>query len=174
VARQLACTASITTVTEGDDGDVLSVGRRSRQIPRGIALAVKIRDRGCRYPSCHQQKYCDAHHIEHWADGGETSVENLISLCRLHHGLLHQGKYRIERQGKDVIFINDHGQRLFRAFHPQFPGNPSPVEARAQIEARHRQLGLNIDETTATPAWRGEVFDYDTFIQEMYRVQEIE
>jgi hypothetical protein len=173
VARQLACTAAITTVTENDDGDVLHIGRRSRQIPRAIGLAVKIRDQGCCYPSCHQQKYCDAHHIQHWADGGETSVDNLVSLCRHHHTLLHKGEYQIERQGKDIVFTNKHGKRLVRAFNPQFPGNLSPKEARQQIAAQHKQLGLAIDETTVIPGWRGETFDYDTFIQEMYRLMRI-
>jgi hypothetical protein len=33
----------------------------------------------------------DAHHIEHWADGGATSLDNLTLLCSHHHRLLHEG-----------------------------------------------------------------------------------
>ncbi|MBP9116357.1 MAG: HNH endonuclease, partial [Acidimicrobiia bacterium] len=33
--------------------------------------------------------WCDAHHIKHWIDGGETSIENLVLICRHHHRKLH-------------------------------------------------------------------------------------
>jgi hypothetical protein len=35
--------------------------------------------------------------VQHWVDGGETSVENLVLLCSHHHRLLHEGGYRIRR-----------------------------------------------------------------------------
>ncbi|MBZ0111813.1 MAG: HNH endonuclease [Thermoanaerobaculia bacterium] len=47
------------------------------------------RDRRCRFPGC-DITHCDAHHIDHWADGGETKLENLILLCRKHHRAVHE------------------------------------------------------------------------------------
>jgi hypothetical protein len=42
---------------------------------------------------------CHAHHIQHWIDGGPTSLENLILLCGHHHRLVHAGPWRIRRTG---------------------------------------------------------------------------
>ena len=79
VVRQLACDAARRTVLENDRGEVLNIGRRSRTVPRHIAHALRIRDGGCRFPGCGQRRWTDAHHIRHWADGGETSLDNLVT-----------------------------------------------------------------------------------------------
>jgi hypothetical protein len=83
VAKRLACDASISTVLEDDRGNVLNIGRRSRIVSRVMSHALRIRDGGCRFPGCCQNHYTDAHHIKHWAEGGETSMGNLVTLCRL-------------------------------------------------------------------------------------------
>ena len=57
------------------------------------------RDGVCRYPGCHESRYVDAHHIKHWADGGETSLDNLVTLCRFHHRQLHRGCYDVRMEG---------------------------------------------------------------------------
>ena len=121
VARQLACDASRRTVLENERGEVLNIGRRSRIVPWHIAHALRIRDGGCRFPGCNQQRWTDAHHIHHWADGGETSLDNLVTLCRYHHRALHRDEYRIER-GTDgeLIFIDAQYQAIPPAIHPQF------------------------------------------------------
>ena len=38
---------------------------------------------------------CDAHHLVHWADGGATSLDNLVLLCRAHHTLLHATPWQV-------------------------------------------------------------------------------
>jgi hypothetical protein len=43
----------------------------------------------------------DIHHIEHWANGGETAVEQLMLLCSKHHTLVHEGGFRIEKDFQD-------------------------------------------------------------------------
>ncbi|HXJ66316.1 MAG TPA: HNH endonuclease signature motif containing protein, partial [Actinomycetota bacterium] len=35
--------------------------------------------------------WCEAHHVVHWADGGDTKLHNLVLLCRRHHRMLHDG-----------------------------------------------------------------------------------
>ncbi|NOX68935.1 MAG: HNH endonuclease [Gammaproteobacteria bacterium] len=46
--------------------------------------ALKARDQGCRFRACTHKHYIDGHHIEHWSRGGETSLANLVQLCRRH------------------------------------------------------------------------------------------
>jgi len=95
-ARRLACDATVIELKERD-GEPLSVGRKTRSIPPALRRALRRRDRGCRFPGCENHRFVDAHHIEHWAQGGETSMDNLVLLCRRHHKLLHEGGYLVER-----------------------------------------------------------------------------
>jgi hypothetical protein len=74
----------------------LSVGRATRTIPRQIRIALVLRDNGCRFPGCDRPPaWTDGHHIIHWADGGPTSLDNLVSLCRRHHRAVHEQGWRI-------------------------------------------------------------------------------
>ena len=163
VARQLACDAARRTVLENERGEVLNIGRRSRIVPWRIAHALRIRDGGCRFPGCNQHRWTDAHHIRHWADGGETSLENLVTLCRHHHRSLHRDEYRIER-GTDgeLIFFDDAGQPIPQAMHPQFRGGRSASELLERLQAEHRRRDVEIDESTAVTRWAGESMDYST------------
>ncbi len=121
VARQLACDASRRTVLENERGEVLNIGRRSRIVPWHIVHALRKRDGGCRFPGCNQRRWTDAHHIHHWADGGETSLENLVTLCRYHHRALHRGEFRIEHGAdSELIFIDARYRPTPPAIHPQF------------------------------------------------------
>ncbi|MDO8863079.1 HNH endonuclease signature motif containing protein, partial [Haliea sp. E1-2-M8] len=87
----LSCDASLVTVLEDDAGKVLNVGRKSRIVPEHIRRALRERDGVCQYPGCQESEYVDAHHIQHWAEGGETRLDNLVTLCRFHHRQLHRG-----------------------------------------------------------------------------------
>ena len=61
-----------------------------------LKRALLARDQGCRFPGCTHTKWLDAHHVVHWADGGETTLENLVMLCSKHHRLLHEGGFEIK------------------------------------------------------------------------------
>jgi hypothetical protein len=72
------------------------VGRATRTIPAPIRTALCLRDQGCRFPGCDRPPaWTDGHHIIHWADGGPTELDNLISLCRSHHRAVHEQGWRI-------------------------------------------------------------------------------
>jgi hypothetical protein len=103
--RRLACSAGIIPMVMGSRSQPLDVGRRSRLFTSGIRRALVVRDRGCAFPGCHRPpKHCDAHHVHHWADGGDTSIDNGVLLCRHHHTLIH-------RSGWDVTI--EHGVPVF-------------------------------------------------------------
>ena len=80
-SRRMACDAAVVAMVHAKDGSMLSVGRRTRTIPPHIRRALEERDRGCRFPGC-GCRFTEAHHVKHWADGGETSLRNTLLLCR--------------------------------------------------------------------------------------------
>ncbi len=80
-SRRMACDAAVVAMVHAKDGDLLNVGRRTRTIPPHIRRALEERDRGCRFPGC-GCRFTEAHHVKHWADGGETSLRNTLLLCR--------------------------------------------------------------------------------------------
>jgi hypothetical protein len=89
--RRLACDASVMRVVLSGRSEPLDVGRRSHVVPPSMRRAVIVRDRTCRFPDCGRpHTWCDAHHVVHWAEGGPTSVANLVLLCRAHHRLIHR------------------------------------------------------------------------------------
>ncbi len=67
-------------VKHDENGEPISIGRRSRLIPPAIRRALRLRDDGCRFPGCNRKHFVDAHHIEHWSKSGKTSLENLVQL----------------------------------------------------------------------------------------------
>ena len=95
--RRLACDAEIIPAVLGSEGQVLDVGRSQRLVTTGIWNALVLRDRHCAFPGCTRLPIaCDAHHIRHWADGGPTSLDNLVLLCRKHHTLTHQTPWQVQ------------------------------------------------------------------------------
>jgi hypothetical protein len=95
--KRLTCDGSVVTIVEDHRGTPLDVGRKQRTVSTPLKRALWSRDRGCRFPGCRNSRYVDAHHIHHWADGGDTSLGNLILLCSHHHRLLHEGGFAIRR-----------------------------------------------------------------------------
>jgi hypothetical protein len=154
--RRLSCDASLLKVLENEHGEPLDVGRRTRSIPAAIRRALNTRDGGCRFPGCTHQRYVDAHHIEHWADGGETKLANLVTLCRLHHRLVHEGEITIELlAGGGWRFLHPDGR------HFEIDRRARSDHSWEDLEETHTELGIHIDHKTAATRWRGERMDYE-------------
>ena len=94
--RRLCCDGSLVPVTEDENHNPLNVGRKHRVIPLAVRRALLARDKCCRFPGCTHERWLHAHHVEHWADGGQTCLANLILLCSRHHRLLHEGGFEIK------------------------------------------------------------------------------
>lgn len=58
--------------------------------PGWLVRRIRRRDGGCRFPGCGRTRWTDSHHIVHWADGGATDSDNLITLCGFHHRFVHR------------------------------------------------------------------------------------
>ena len=169
-ARRLACDATLVTVLEDENGKVLNIGRRARAVPAAIQRALSLRDRTCRVPGCCQARNLDAHHIKHWADGGETSLDNLVHLCRYHHTQLHRGVFSIEversadHSAPQLVFKLASGQRLTASFFPQFP-----AEASANPVHHLAQHAPDVTANTAVSRWDGASCDYGTAVYALLR-----
>ena len=158
-SRRLSCDAGVVHWLENKKGEPLSVGRKTRTIPPAIRRALKRRDHGCRFPGCTCSRFVDAHHITHWADGGETSLNNLVLLCRRHHRLVHEEGFGIHSQADgNVYFTDPQGHHLPDAAEPRFSGN---VFA---LTAKNSQSGLRITPQTGECRWGGEQMDDDLAI----------
>ncbi|WP_166678555.1 HNH endonuclease [Kribbella voronezhensis] len=92
--RRLACDAGIIPVVLGSESEPLDVGREHRYVTKALREALNRRDKGCVVCGA-APRYCHAHHIVHWADGGSTSLENLALLCGVHHLAVHAGHFTV-------------------------------------------------------------------------------
>ncbi len=148
-SRRLSCDASRVQVTHAPDGSVLDVGRKTRTIPPALRRALDARDRGCRFPGCGLH-FTDAHHVKHWADGGETKLGNTLLVCRVHHGLLHEGGWRVVWWGAGrAVFIDPRGGEHFDGGWTA-PGSGS---VDVLVEANRRR-GVEPDWRTAGARWK--------------------
>ena len=168
-ARRLACDAGLLLVSEDEAGNVLDIGSKTRVIPVAMARALSIRDGGCcQFPGCCNTRYVEGHHIQHWADGGETKLDNLVTLCKYHHRELHKGKYFLSVK---PLSTNSKPKRFadrlcFSTMEPsQRRMLPNPVEFSCaccgfdELEKSLLDSGLKIDANTAVTQWQGEQMD---------------
>lgn len=156
-SKRICCDASITRITEDESGEPLSIGRKSRVIPPPMRRALKARDKQCRFPGCTHKHFIDGHHIKYWADGGETSLENLVQLCRKHHRLVHEGGFACEKDDDGrIVFRNEMGLIIDRNGYTP-PDSPDNVV----IDLRKRLEDRFIHANTCVSRWEGEDMDRD-------------
>jgi Domain of unknown function (DUF222) len=78
--RRLACDSTITRVLLDARSAVVDVGRAERVVPGATRRALNVRDKGCRWPGCDRTaSWTAAHHVVHWAQGGRTDLDNLVT-----------------------------------------------------------------------------------------------
>ena len=156
-ARRLACDASLVAIVENEKGEPLNVGRKTRSVPPALQRALNSRDQGCRFPGCTHKKYTDAHHIKHWAHGGETKLSNLVTLCRFHHRKVHEGAVIVQVLDDGAIrFVQPDGE----CFDSVSPNHTQPIGDWRQLAIVHERAGIHIDAKTAATRWDGGPMDY--------------
>jgi hypothetical protein len=154
-SRRLACDARRVVMRHDADGRVSEVGARTRTIPAALRRALQHRDRGCRFPGC-GLRFTEAHHIQHWAQGGPTTLANLALLCRRHHRSVHEEGFRVERMTSgELAFKRPDGRRLLEA--PRLP--QVPVGAADALCEQNVNAGAQLDAHTLRPDWYGERLD---------------
>lgn len=158
ISRRLCCDAGIVPVLE-QQGKTIDVGRRTRRLNAALERALASRDGGCRFPGCSNCRFVDGHHIEHWLDGGATRLENLISLCRRHHGYVHEGGFTVEMTDAGPVFRNPDGVVVTEVV--ERPALERPVAA---LQWRVFASGVEIEPEAQIPDWDGLRPDYDHVI----------
>ena len=154
VSRRLLCDAGVVPILEDESGKTIDVGRKTRTIPAALRRALDARDEGCRFPGCSNRIFTDAHHIEHWLDGGETNLDNTVLLCRRHHGYLHEHGFSLERAGEVLVFRDERG----RVVPAQGARGEVAVDLAAVVGA---WSGRPISAEANAPGWDGEPVDDD-------------
>jgi len=150
-AQMLGCGAALSWMLHDRDGGILRLGRQRRRPNAVLRRAARERDKcRCRYPGCESRRI-DLHHIVYWSHGGRTDLDNLISLCKYHHMLVHDCGYLIAtaRDGTFVFYRPD------GAAIPPSPPLPEPAGAIADCH------DADITPETIIPPWYGERLDLD-------------
>jgi hypothetical protein len=164
-ARRLACDCGVVHMVEDADGKTLSVGRKTRSIPASMKRALLKRDTTCRFPGCCNRIYVEGHHIHHWANGGVTSLANLVNLCEFHHRFVHEYGYRVELdENQQPRFFDPRG----RLVTEHVPRPPLRWSGMAKLVDDHRDLDVSAE--TNEPHWDGHRLNYPWIIDDLVRV----
>jgi hypothetical protein len=101
LARQIAADQENAewrfTVTDPPGGEVVGNGTTRRRPTAALKRQVQARRRRCVFPGCRIPAVdSDLDHTTDWAQGGKTREDNLAPLCRYHHRLKHQGRWKLQ------------------------------------------------------------------------------
>ncbi|HEX6488235.1 MAG TPA: DUF222 domain-containing protein, partial [Candidatus Dormibacteraeota bacterium] len=140
-AEEVSCDAEVQYQTQRG-GVPIDLGRARRVVSPQLSRALRARDGGCVFPGCGRKKV-HAHHLEHWARGGRTDLDNLLSFCAFHHHQLHRGAYRVTGEPRRLGFETKDGVQigaLPQAARGQLPAatrSPKPEWYEPRLQLRH-------------------------------------
>jgi len=165
-SRRIACDSSVVRIKEDENGEPLSIGRRSRSIPPPMRRALRARDKGCRFPGCTNTRFVDGHHIQHWADSGETSLDNLVLLCRHHHHLVHEGGFACSKNKDGTITFKDQREQPLDQ-SPGLLGVAANDDVQQWIDREFFEA--DIDSETCSARWyAGERMDWQAAVSALF------
>lgn len=131
IAEQHRCESGTLPCRFDAFGNPLDVGREHRLFTPRQRVALALRDGGCRWRGCDRPaSYCEAHHIDPYSEGGRTDIDRGILLCRYHHMALHNGGWRITREGRGEFLL-----------HP--PGGREPIPLRPPLALTYAWAGID-------------------------------
>lgn len=98
-ARRLAGDATVSRVLPHPESVPIERGQATRVVSPHRRRVLELPDGGCTHPGRGvSARFCDAHHLVHSADGGQTVPANLRLLCSRHHTQAHQDRRRPKRE----------------------------------------------------------------------------
>ena len=113
-ARRILCEATVVAMLE-KGREPLAVGRRRRRATKAQWRALLRRDEGCARPGCPETRVerLHAHHMRHWLFGGPTDIDNLVLLCDVDHGLVHEHDLVVSRRDGRLVVTAPDGSRVW-------------------------------------------------------------
>lgn len=139
--KRLSCDATLRRVILDPESQPLDVGRTRRLVTPALRAAVCARDLRCVFPGCDRPSHwCDVHHLDHWIDGGETAIHNLVLVCRYHHTLVHEGGWILAGTPGDLHFFRPNGSELGadpppRPAHKRYDPSDRPITFPQDLRA---------------------------------------
>ncbi|WP_231644838.1 HNH endonuclease signature motif containing protein, partial [Sciscionella sediminilitoris] len=133
--RRIACDAGIIPTVLGSEGEVLDMGCRDRTAPPKLRRRLIARDKGCAHPDCDKPpSLTQAHHIQHHANGGLTTEENMVLLCAYHHTLIHNTEWQVHiHHGKPAFTPPEYRRSPLRSVGAQHKENPCPTALSVSV-----------------------------------------
>jgi hypothetical protein len=119
-AERISCDCTMSRVVLADSM-VIDVGRATRTVSPPTMRALRVRDKGCRFPGCDRQvNWSSPHHIVYWSRGGPGKLPNLVLLCYFHHRLVHEGGWQVVKAGCEFRFLPPDRVVMRRASGPSY------------------------------------------------------
>ncbi|WP_258142427.1 HNH endonuclease signature motif containing protein [Arthrobacter sp. MYb227] len=118
--RHALCTSGAIPITLNGESHVLDLGREQRFFPDYLREAILALYGGCIYPGCTvPPEHCEIDHLQDWALGGSTRLEDGGPMCRGHHLDRHDGLITVERAADGLFSVRlpkylDPAQKLRR------------------------------------------------------------
>ena len=152
----IACDAKILPGIFNKHTGTPLLGRSHRKVSKRHRKRLIARDGGCIGCAAHHQ-ICEVHHLDHWAHGGKTTLENTCLVCwRCHHIRIHLHGEEITRQPNGRLTIappvSTGGQGASRP-PPHNPHRPPPND-RHRPHRRHRSPTAETGRSGASPSPR--------------------
>ena len=133
VVRRLACDANVDLAVEDRNGSILDQGRVQRDPTSVQRVEIDRRDKGCRFPGCSYTEFTNVHHIQHWADGGLTNLDNLVTLCGRHHRAVHELGWAVSGNADTVLTFTSPHRRTTHSV-------PSPTWRKSSVVRSGQQV----------------------------------
>ena len=136
-AQRIGCDADVTVVAVGGQNSSGGAGgawevertRRFFTTAQRVAMIARDGDR-CAVPYCDRPvAWSDAHHLQAWAAGGPTVIDNGALPCAAHHTMLHEGHWTLHR-GDDGRYQMTHPDGRTIGPEPHPPGHSRPPPQR--------------------------------------------
>jgi hypothetical protein len=152
---------------EDANGNAISVSGKTRTIPASTKRALLCRDKKCRFPGCNATAFLEGHHLLHWALGGLTTLQNMVSLCSFHHRFVHEYGFTVEFDAAtNTVSAYD------PAHHRWIPAVPHTRVTDdlgwPNILRRNERLAITAD---TRPVWDATPVDYGEIVDVLIRAE---
>ncbi len=159
MARRIASdpTSTWRRLITDDHGLVTEAGSTTYRPPADMTRTVIARDVHCCYPGCRKKaRYNDLDHVDAYQDGDETTTANLMSLCRRHHRLKHDGKWTVTRDNTTgTTTWKDTRGRTYRTRPPTRPTTTTGTTTTGTTTTGTTTTGTTLPPTKASSSTSG-------------------